>query len=129
MKITEPRKMLGKVLVVAVLLAILAFAWTNIFTFYNSSAQEYVWCFDTVSDKDGGIQTFGHRPTTSDMAKFAQSLGAQDVQTKCFTNWADVALFITDGQVKLPADATQDDYVRATDEFFKAKGPPPGEQK
>jgi len=79
---------------------------------------ELVWCFDVTVDAEGGRHTFGHPPGIK-MSAVALSMGGTAVEQHCFDNWADTASYITGGQVTLSDDASEEDYVRETDRFFR----------
>lgn len=113
---------------VQILLAItilLVTGWLSAYFFVpsRSSAESLpVWCFDIVQDEQGGVHQFGHPPTAESVKNTA------DESVLCFDNWADVASYVTDGQVQLPPDATKEDYVNATEELFRRPGAPPVNQ-
>ncbi|MFZ1771499.1 MAG: hypothetical protein WAU00_19980 [Caldilinea sp.] len=83
------------------------------------ATQQAVWCFDVVEDKSGARHIFGHPPGTQ-APGVAASVEGTAGERRCFARWADAAAYITDGAVLLPDDATEEDYVRETDWFFRA---------
>lgn len=87
--------------------------------------EDAVWCFDVVIGANGSRQTFGHPPTAAEPSSVAQSAGGVAVERHCFDRWAEAAAYITDGAVVLADDATEEDYVRETDRFFRTIAPTP----
>lgn len=113
---------------VQILVAITAILATGILSIYffvpesSLAISPSVWCFEIVQDEQGATHWFGHEPTAD------SATGAEDESTLCFDNWADVASFVTDGQIQLPPDATKEEYVNATEELFRRPGAPPEEK-
>lgn len=83
------------------------------------AAQQAAWCFDVVEDESGARHVFGHPPGMQ-ASGVAASVGGTAGEPRCFARWADAAAYITEGAVLLPDDATEEDYVRETDWFFRA---------
>lgn len=119
--ITPERKtrLFSTVLLVAATVTVILIFLAVTFTVPKAHMQgELVWCFDVTVDAKGGRHTFGHPPGIETSA-VALSMGGTSVEQHCFDNWADTASYITGGQVTLSDDASEDDYVRETDRFFR----------
>ncbi len=109
----------SRVLLVAATVTVILFFLAIMFTAPKAHMQgEPVWCFDVTTDAKGGRHTFGHPPGIQASA-VAASMGGTAVEQHCFDHWADAASYITGGQVKLSDDASEEDYVRETDRFFR----------
>jgi hypothetical protein len=107
------------VLLVAATITVILFFLAVMFTVPKAHMQgESVWCFDVTADAKGGRHTFGHPPGIKASA-VAASMGGTAVEQHCFDSWADAASYITGGQVTLSDDASEEDYVRETDRFFR----------
>ena len=120
--ITVERKTrsISRVFLVVATVTVILFFLAVMFTVPKAHMQgESVWCFDITADAKGGRHTFGHPPGIKASA-VAASIGGTAVEQHCFDSWADAASYITDSQVILPDDATEEDYVRETDRFFRA---------
>lgn len=117
-------RLIASVLLVAATVTVILFFWVVMFTVPKAHMQgESVWCFDVIADAKGGRHTFGHPPGIKASA-VAASMGGTALEQHCFDSWADAASYITGNQVKLPDDATEEDYVRETDRFFRAGATP-----
>lgn len=82
----------------------------------TNDATDVVWCQDTIETEDGDIYQVGHPPTI-DTYKGNPNTGERFLSTKCWSNWNDVAMFMTDGDVSLPNNATAQDWARAVHQY------------
>lgn len=89
-------------------------ASTDLFAQDPAAPSKFVHCYEVIQHEDGRIGYIGHPPMAQ---KFQADPGEQHVASRCFHTWAEAAFFITGGEVRLPANATQKDYERATQEF------------
>ena len=113
-------KPFSSVLLVAATVTVILFFLAVMFTAPKAHMQgESVWCFDVTADAKGGRHTFDHPPGIEASA-VAASMGVTAVEQHCFDRWADAASYITGNQVMLSDDASEEEYVRETDRFFRA---------
>jgi len=106
------------VLILCVIFTAGFYVWTPPALVTHEQSQEFVHCFSVVQHENGSIGYTGHPPLNQEI-----QLSDSDklVETKCLSTWAEAADFISGGAIKLPANATQKDYERATEEWATAR--------